>query len=96
MTKTEIEDAVSRGTTDQGRVICLYFDENFALVKWPGGSHWDGMGGNSNYPPWVKRYEMDKPLRHGAGRTVWDSAKDKDGRLTAKRIALLIVREQQA
>lgn len=96
MTKEEIEHLVSKGTTDHGKVKCLYFDETFTLIKWPGGSFWNGMDGNSYVSPWVTRYEMDQDLKYRHGREVWNCGKDKDGRLTITRLAELIEREKLA
>jgi len=101
-TKEEIEDIVSRGTTDHGKVDCFYFDENFALVKWPGGSYWSG-GWRAYCSPWVERYEKsamttDSLKRRGGwgpkSVQVWNCEKGKDGPLTAKRKRELIEREK--
>lgn len=103
LTKQQVEFTVSRGTTDEGKVRCLYVDDNFALVKWPGGSFWSGMGGNSYCSPWVEWYPTEKlvecfgkgysGMRHG--KQVWDCSHKKDGRLTTNRIARLITKFQK-
>jgi hypothetical protein len=90
MTKEEIEKKVSKGTTDYGRVTCLYFNEkrNFCLVKWPGGyegRHWC----RSWVPAIVKIYNLNN-LSCYSGTDIWCCGKDNDGRLTKKRLQKLI------
>lgn len=102
LTNEVIEETVSRGTTDHKKVTCIYFDDAFALVRWPGGTFWSGTGGNSYVSPWVMRYDMTvlrEAIKNGvgafgAGRTVWDSKRNRDGALTAKRKLALIEREK--
>ena len=96
MTKEEVEKAVGAGTTDAGKVKCLYVDDDLALVKWPGGSYWSGWSGNSYCSPWVSRYDMHETVCYRNGKEVWNCARKKDGRLTAGRLEALIAREKEA
>lgn len=102
LTRDEVAEIVSRGTTEHKKVECIYVDQVFALVKWPGGSFWDGMSGHSYCSPWVDRYKTEDVIKnfesgHGMNLDhyeVWNCARDKDGPLTNKRKAELITREQ--
>ncbi len=96
MTKEEVEKAVGAGTTEDGKVKCLYVDDDFVLVKWPGGTYWSGMGGTSYCSPWVTRHDMHERLQYRGGKEVWNCSRKKDGRLTPGRLEALIAREKEA
>lgn len=96
MTKEEVEQAVGAGTTEEGKVKCLYVDDNFALVKWPGGSYWSGMCGTSYCSPRVTRHDMHERLQYGDRKEVWNCSHGADGRLTPRRLEALIAREKAA
>lgn len=90
MTNDEISRAVTRGTTNRPeQVRVMYNDGKVALVKWPGGR--DGCAlFHSWVSPWVTIYKLDGKLGFQGERQVWDSDKDKDGRLTPKRLVTLV------
>jgi len=104
-TKEEAEDIISRSTTDYGKVICLYVDENFVLLKWPGGPLYNVLG-TQYISPWVDRYKTSDVVeclrRQSAklfvgrlhGFEVWNCRRSENGSLTKKRLAALIEKEK--
>ena len=83
-------DAVSKGTTDAGKVRCVYIspDETYALIAWPGGMVWAGRGcGREYFSPTVCLVVIPSDLETLGGRKIWDCGIDSDGRLTEKRLA---------
>jgi hypothetical protein len=94
MNREEIEHRVARGTTDEGRVQCLYHDSQIALVKWPGGVV-NSKGGRGYVSARVYFYriaDIGADYQRCAKRRVWCCSKNEDGRLTAKRLAELITK----
>lgn len=87
-TEEEIKRAITSGTTTRpSEVMVLGMNETHALVKWPSDSYWDN-GGRNYCSPWVDLVDLRLLFaeRWRCTREVWNCAKDKDGRLTPKRI----------
>jgi hypothetical protein len=92
ITNDQVAKWVTRGTTTPAdKVIVLYNDGNWALVKWPGGSVGSGL-----FPDyvsaWVTQYDLGR-FRVGQcadGFDVWNCARDGDGPMTLRNLEKLV------
>lgn len=90
----EVAKWVCQGTTSRpDKVIVLYNDGETALVKHPSETI-----GTRLFPdyvsPWVDSYDLTQMgqhhMGHSAHQEVWNCGRDKDGRLTPKRLRALV------
>jgi len=93
-TNEQIAKWVTRSTTTRfEKVIVLYNDGQWALVKWPSATSkiYGGLFGDY-CPPWVTQYDLSKMGTHIAeGENVWSCSRDSgDGPMTAANLKKLV------
>jgi hypothetical protein len=87
---------VTRGTTTPAdKVIVLYNDGDWALVKWPSNTLSSGSGLFRDYvPAWVTQYDLSRVGLAGLlGIDVWSCARDADGPMTLRNLEKLVTKQ---